>query len=63
MEIGADSVGNRYVVRKPSTGGMIDLAVACIMAHGLADAWLDHAPLEQNFMEAWIGGMKKELAG
>ena len=62
VELAADTVGNRYVVRKPSTGGMIDLAVACIMARGLADAWLDHTPPEQNFMEVWIGGMKKELA-
>ena len=62
VEIGSDTVGNRYVVRKPSTGGMIDLAVAGMMARGLADAWLD-APAQDNLYGAWLSGMQRQLAG
>ena len=61
VEIGSDTVGNRYVVRKPSTGGMIDLAVAGMMARGLADAWLD-APAQDNLYGAWLSGMQRQLA-
>ena len=60
VEIGSDTVGNRYVVRKPSTGGMIDLAVAGMMARGLADAWLS-APVQEDFYGAWVSGMRAKL--